>query len=222
MNVAVTGAGHPPLTRMRGEDRRESILQAAMQVFGDHGYVGSTTAQIARAAGVSQPYVVQTFGTKEGLFLAVIDRALDRLLAAFVEVVESSATVSAGADGASSADGAAPEDGMTLAGRLGSAYIDQLNDHGLLLSLMHAFVLGKDPVIGPVGRAGFMKVYRYLRDAAGFSPEEVRMFLAEGMLINTMVGLRMTDDIDSDPDVRQLLECSFEGKLEQVRALSGA
>lgn len=189
---------------MRGEDRRELLLQAATQVFGDYGYVGATTAQIARAAGVSQPYVVQTFGTKEQLFLAVIDRALQSLLDAFASVVDSPD----------------PGDGSTLAARLGAAYVDQLDDRGLLLSLMHAFVLGKDPVIGPIGRAGFLKVYRYLRDAAGFTPEEVRSFLAEGMLINTMIGLRMTDDFDSDADARQLLVCSFEGKLDHVRALA--
>ena len=68
---------------MRAEDRRELILQAATTVFGDHGYDGTTTAQVARAAGVSQPYVVRVFGTKEKLFLAVLHRALDRLLVAF-------------------------------------------------------------------------------------------------------------------------------------------
>ncbi|WP_216363492.1 TetR/AcrR family transcriptional regulator [Subtercola boreus] len=213
MTIGAASAGHPPLTRMRGEDRRGSILQAAMQVFGDYGYVGATTAQIARAAGVSQPYVVQTFGTKEQLFLAVIEQALDRLLAAFAEVVETPPGDSGDTDSS---------DESTLAGRLGAAYVDQLEDRGLLLSLMHAFVLGRDPVIGRVGREGFMKVYRYLRDVAGFSPQEVRGFLAEGMLINTMVGLRMIDDVDTDPDVEQLLECSFEGKLDKVRALAAA
>ncbi|MDF2444417.1 MAG: TetR/AcrR family transcriptional regulator, partial [Subtercola sp.] len=129
MTIGTGSAGHPPLTRMRGEDRRESILQAAMQVFGDYGYVGSTTAQIARAAGVSQPYVVQTFGTKEQLFLAVIEQALDRLLAAFAEVVESSRADAGGAGagaggggGGGVGDGAGGgDDGVsTLAGRLGA------------------------------------------------------------------------------------------------------
>ncbi|RFA17928.1 TetR/AcrR family transcriptional regulator [Subtercola boreus] len=196
------------VTRMRGEDRRELIMQAAMKVFGDYGYVGATTAQIARAAGVSQPYVVQAFGTKEQLFLAVIERALQSLLGAFARVVESDRDAPVG-----------PEH-PTLSARLGAAYVDQLNEPGLLLSLMHAFVLGKDHTIGPAGRGGFMQVYRYLRDAAGFSPEEVRAFLAEGMLINTMIGLRMIDEFDTDADARELLAGSFERKLDQVRRLA--
>jgi len=68
---------------MQAGKRRELILGAAMRVFGYHGYVGTTTAEIARAAGVSQPYVVRMFGTKEKLFVEVLHRALDTLLAAF-------------------------------------------------------------------------------------------------------------------------------------------
>src|SRR3954467_9042896 len=72
-----------PATRMRAQDRRELILQAATAVFGERGFVGTTTDAIARAAGVSQPYVVRMFGTKEALFLEVLHRALDKLMAAF-------------------------------------------------------------------------------------------------------------------------------------------
>ena len=43
---------------------------------------------VARAAGVSQPYVVRMFGTKENLFLEVLERALERLLGAFRAAVE--------------------------------------------------------------------------------------------------------------------------------------
>src|ERR1700754_4481418 len=76
-NAAETG------TRMRSQDRRELILEAATAVFGERGYGGATTDAVARAAGVSQPYVVRMFGTKEALFLEVLHRALDKLLAAF-------------------------------------------------------------------------------------------------------------------------------------------
>ena len=72
-----------PQTRMRSADRRELILEAATAVFGELGYGGATTDKVAKAAGVSQPYVVRMFGTKEQLFLEVLRRALDRLLAVF-------------------------------------------------------------------------------------------------------------------------------------------
>jgi TetR/AcrR family transcriptional regulator len=180
---------------MRAEDRRELILEAATRVFGDFGYEGTTTAGIARAADVSQPYVVRVFGTKEKLFLEVLQRALALLLSAFRAALADASDI-------------------PVHRRLGIAYVELAANRGLLLSLMHAFVLGRDPVIGPVGRSGFMSVYRFMRDEAGFSADETQEFLAGGMLINTMIGLRMTDDYDSDAQVRELLDTAFPEKLD--------
>ena len=59
------------------------ILAAAAGVFGERGYIGATTDAVAKASGVSQPYVVRMFGTKAALFQAVLERSLDRLIAEF-------------------------------------------------------------------------------------------------------------------------------------------
>ena len=191
------GHGH---SRMKAEDRRELILVAAMGVFGDYGYVGATTDQVARAAGVSQPSVVRMFGTKEKLFVEVLQRALDLLLKSFrVALAEKS--------------------DETASYRMGLAYVGLLAHHGLLSSLMHAFVLGSDPVIGATARRGFLEVYAFLREEAGFTPEECAQFLAMGMLANTMIGLRMTDEYDMDPTAREVLLACFPQKLEVVRQL---
>ncbi|MCU1525617.1 MAG: TetR/AcrR family transcriptional regulator [Microbacteriaceae bacterium] len=188
-------------TRMRAEDRRELILKAATQVFGDYGYFGTTTAVVARAAGVSQPYVVRVFGTKEKLFLEVLQRALDLLMHEFRAAL-------------------AEESDIPLADRMGLAYVGLASNRGLLLSLMHGFVLGRDPEIGPEARKGFMCVYRFLRSEAGFDADESQRFLAGGMMINTMIGLRMTDDFDRDADVRELLHAAFPQKLDVLLALA--
>jgi TetR/AcrR family transcriptional regulator len=188
--------------RMRADDRRELILEAATRVFGDYGYYGTTTAQIAREAGVSQPYVIQVFGTKQQLFLEVIQRALDAILDSFRAVLPD-------------------EPGSTLSHRLGMAYVDLAANHGLLLSLMHAFVLGRDPVIGKAARDGFMKVYKFLRVEGGFPAADAQQFLSGGMLINTLVGLRMVDEYgDGDTDVCELLETALPEKLDVLLALA--
>ncbi|MCU1482131.1 MAG: TetR/AcrR family transcriptional regulator [Subtercola sp.] len=187
---------------MRSDERRELILQAATDVFGKSGYVGTTTADVAKAAGVSQPYVVRLFGTKEQLFLDVINRALALLLAGFRSALDDT------------------DSDVPLERRMGLAYVNQLNQHGLLLSLMHAFVLGREPVIGAAARHGFMAVYRFLRDEAGFDADQVQQFLAFGMLINTMIGLDMADEFEGDPDVREMMQCVFPEKLDMVRKLS--
>lgn len=200
----VTATTGEPAPRMRAEDRRELVLQAATAVFGEHGYVGATTDAVAKAAGVSQPYVVRMFGTKEALFLAVLDRALQRLLSAFRAAI------------ADQPGGPADE----LHHRIGQAYIDLLADRGLLLSLMHGFVAGSEPAIGRAARRGFLDVYRLLRREGGFSAEEARTFLSGGMLLNTLVGIRMADDYDDDPDARELIDSVAPTKAEFLVRIS--
>lgn len=192
-----------PIPRMKAEDRRELIIVAATAVFGDYGYYGTTTDQIARAAGVSQPYVVRMFGTKEKLFVEVLERALGILLQTFRTAI------------------AEPGEGP-LRYRMGLAYINLLSERGLLLSLMHSFVLGSDPVIGDVARGGFLTVYEFLRSEAGMSSEEAGQFLAGGMLSNTMIGLRMTDIDSVDPIAHELLCACFPEKLDVVVGLGDA
>src|SRR5580698_9833939 len=183
-----------PVTRMASDERRVLVLEAATVVFGQRGYAGATTDQVALAAGVSQPYVVRMFGTKEKLFLEVLRRDLDRLLAAFRAEL-------------------GVESEQPIGARLGLAYVDLLQDRGLLLSLMHGFVLGADPVIGKVARCGFLDVYRFLKNEAGFTPQEAGEFLAQGMLLNTLVGIRMADDYYGDADAREMLSTAFPTKL---------
>src|SRR5215207_5113972 len=165
---------------MRAGDRRELVLTAATAVFGERGYFGTTTDAVARAANVSQPYVVRMFGTKEALFLAVLERALTRLLETFRAAIAENPESS-------------PEE---IHHRIGASYGELLTDRGLLLSLMHAFVLGSDPEIGRAARRGFLEVYRLLRHEAAFTAEQAQSFPATGMLLNTLVGLRMADDFD--------------------------
>ena len=66
-------------TRMTADERREQIVAAARAEFAAHGYQAATTDAIARRAGVSQPYVVRLFGTKQALFLAVADSCFQQV-----------------------------------------------------------------------------------------------------------------------------------------------
>jgi TetR/AcrR family transcriptional regulator len=177
--------------RMKAADRRERILQAAAEVFGRRGYVGATTDQVARAAGISQPYVVRLFGTKEALFLAVLDNAKNELLAAFRSGV---------AEGR--ADGADTE---RLLGLLGDRYVELARDRGVHLALLQAFVQGADPVVGAAARAGYLEIWRMLREEAGLTVEEGRDFLGRGMLLSVLLAVDMPVLDSGDPDAHELL-----------------
>ena len=58
--------------RLRGEERRESILRAAARVFSEHGFSGTTTRALAEAAGVSEALLFQHFPSKEALYAAML------------------------------------------------------------------------------------------------------------------------------------------------------
>lgn len=66
-------------TRMTAQERRESILVAATELFAEVGYLRGKTSAVARRIGVSEPVVFQNFGTKATLFAAVVDRAADHI-----------------------------------------------------------------------------------------------------------------------------------------------
>ncbi len=65
-----------PATRMKKEDRRKQILDAAMTVFVEKGFNGSTTLEIAKAANVSEVTLFRYFSSKQELFLQGIEPIL--------------------------------------------------------------------------------------------------------------------------------------------------
>ena len=58
---------------MAGEERRLQILRVAMRLFSQRGFRGTTTKEIALAAGVSEAMVFRHFATKEALYSAILD-----------------------------------------------------------------------------------------------------------------------------------------------------
>jgi AcrR family transcriptional regulator len=68
-----------------GVRRREEIVQAATDVFGEFGYAGGSIRAIAARVGVSPATLLQHFGSKEGLLLAVLEEWSRRTTAASLE-----------------------------------------------------------------------------------------------------------------------------------------
>jgi TetR/AcrR family transcriptional regulator len=72
-------------TRIQTE-KRERILEAALEVFSTHGFRGSTIDQIAEAAGMSKPNLLYYFRSKEDMHETLIERLLDTWLAPLREL----------------------------------------------------------------------------------------------------------------------------------------
>ncbi len=158
-----------PRTRLTAEERHDQLIAAAVTAFTTGGYAGTTTDQVARLAGVSQPYVIRLFGTKQALFIATVEHAADRIEQQFRDAAAVRADLAS----------------------LGEAYDEILAERELITVLLHGFTAGADPVIGPVVRDCFGRIYRTVRVLTGASPEEARQFLAMGMLLSVLDALQV-------------------------------
>jgi AcrR family transcriptional regulator len=158
-------------TRQTAEERRASILDAALVEFAARGFEGGSTEAIARAVGISQPYVFRLFGTKKQLFMATMERCLRGTLEMFH-------TASAGLTG---------EDALHA---IGEAYVERLtSDPTYLHSQMQAYAASGDPEIREVVRRGYGELVEYVERVSGVPSEVVAHFFAKGMLLNVIASM---------------------------------
>jgi AcrR family transcriptional regulator len=179
-------AGHR--ARMRSTERRDQILAAARKVFAEGG-LSATTDQVAREAGVSQPYVVRLFGSKRDLMLAVYRDVCDQLLGVFRAIP------------------AGPEAGP----QMGAAYVALLNDRDLLRILMQGFLAGNDEEVGRLARHTLGEVYRLFMERTGGTPDDGRTFVATGMLINVLLAVDAPAYRGQEQGMDALLACVIDG-----------
>ena len=72
-----------PRVRMTGAQRREQLVAVGRVVFAERGYDATSIEELAVRADVSKPVVYEHFGGKEGLYAAVVDAEMQRLLDRF-------------------------------------------------------------------------------------------------------------------------------------------
>lgn len=65
--------------RLKRHEREQQLLDAALGLFGESGYQGTSIEDIARAAGVTRPIIYSHFGSKDGIYLACLRRARNDL-----------------------------------------------------------------------------------------------------------------------------------------------
>jgi AcrR family transcriptional regulator len=173
-------------TRLTAAERREDILDAALIAFAAGGYEGTSTEDIARGAGISQPYLFRLFGTKKELFTATVTRCFRETLEMFQRAAE----------------GLRGEEALQA---MGTAYMNEmLTDRTRLRAQMQAYAACDDPEIGAVARDGFGDLVAYAERVSGLSPEEVASFFAKGMLLNVLASMQVHDG--SEPWAKRLLE----------------
>ncbi|MBX3351578.1 MAG: TetR/AcrR family transcriptional regulator [Phycisphaeraceae bacterium] len=68
------------MSRLPAAQRKEQLLDTAATLFAERGYAGATTAELAKAAGVTEPIIYRHFESKRDLFVALIDRTGQRTI----------------------------------------------------------------------------------------------------------------------------------------------
>ncbi|MET8651261.1 TetR/AcrR family transcriptional regulator [Nocardia aurea] len=169
----MTGSTKP---RMTATERSAEVLTAAVTAFSESGYAATKTDDIARRAGVSQPYVIRLFGTKQHLFLAAVRSACDRIEEVFREA------------GNAIPPGATPEEALC---ELGAAYDVFLAERELPLVMLHGFAASVDPAIGGPVRECFGQIYALIKELSGAPITDTRRFLSTGMLLTVMTAMRV-------------------------------
>ena len=153
------------MPRQTAEQRRAEITAAAAIEFGRRGLEGATTDRIAERAGVSQPYVVRLFGTKKALFLAVANRAFERIAETF----------------RATALGETPEERLE---NMGAAYTVLLRDRDELALQLQLYAAAYDPEIRACVSQRFAELHELCAELSGADAKQVRGFMAHGMLCN--------------------------------------
>ena len=158
--------------RMPAAERREVVLKAAMAEFAVHGFAGTSTEEVAKRAGISQPYLFRLFPTKKALFLALVERCFQRVQDTF----------------STAADGLTGDDALTA---MADAYELLLDDRTLLLLQMQAYAACEDPEIRDTTRTGFKRLWELVERITGLPYQTVVDFFAVGMLMNVAAAMNL-------------------------------
>ncbi|MDF3301199.1 TetR/AcrR family transcriptional regulator [Streptomyces tropicalis] len=165
------------MVRMSAEERRESVVRAAMGEFARGGYHGTSTEAIARRVGVSQPYLFRLFPGKKAIFIAAAERCVEDTIRTFEEA----------------SDGLCGEGALHA---MANAYTRVIAERPELLQMqmqMYVAVAAAeqdgDEEFGEAVRAGWMRLWDAVHLPLGGDVGETTTFMAYGMLINCLVAM---------------------------------
>jgi AcrR family transcriptional regulator len=177
-------------TRQTAEERREAVLGAALVAFAHGGLHGTSTEDIARAAGISQPYLFRLFGTKKKLFVATVERCMADTLELFRAA-------------------AGDRRGEEALEAMGQAYVAMVaGDRTRLLAQLQAYAASDDPEVREAIRSGFGSLHLFVETVSGLDAETVAQWFAKGMLLNVIAAMDLWGS--REPWARRLLEGSMD------------
>jgi AcrR family transcriptional regulator len=162
----------------KSNQRRQTVLEAAVSCFARKGLYGTTTHEIAERAGISQPYVYRLFPDKASLFASSVEFVSDLMATTLAEKLsEAAASVNT------------PENLRTAAR---SAYTDFVVESDVMRFLMQANCATEEPIVANAVRACYAKQVMVVSEHIR-SDEAVRQWFGDGMLANVVASLGLAD-----------------------------
>ncbi|MDT0443528.1 TetR/AcrR family transcriptional regulator [Streptomyces johnsoniae] len=161
---------------MSADERRESVIRAAITEFARGGYAGTSTAAIARRVGVSQPYLFRLFPDKREIFLAAARRGTDEIRLTFERVAEGL-------------------DPTAARHEMSAAYTELIADRDKLLFQLQMYVAVEnaeaegDTEFGERVRAAWVDLWDSVRLLLGADDDDAGEFVGTGMLINVLLAM---------------------------------
>ncbi len=76
------------MPRMRAQQRRRQLLEVAATLFSRLGYRGTTTAELAKAAGITEPILYRHFKNKRDLFVTLVDEVGVEVIAGWQKALD--------------------------------------------------------------------------------------------------------------------------------------
>jgi AcrR family transcriptional regulator len=188
-----------PGPRHTAAERREAVLAAALVAFAHGGLHGTSTEDIARAAGISQPYLFRLFGTKKKLFVATVERCMADTLELF----------------RAAAGDLRGDDALEAMGQAYTAMVT--GDRTRLLAQLQAYAAADDADVREAIRTGFGSLHLFVETVSGLDSEAVTRWFGAGMLLNVVAAMDLWGS--REPWATRLLE----GLLgpEKVATLGG-
>ncbi|EPZ44744.1 MULTISPECIES: TetR/AcrR family transcriptional regulator [Alicyclobacillus] len=160
-------------------NRRMEIISAAIEVFAETGYYRATTMQVAKRAGISQPYIFRFFATKEELLLAALEVSWQRIADAFRQVIATTPS-------------------SQLEQVLIEAYEDIMHaNRSEILLQMQAQTIPEESIRVAM-QSGVRDIRRIVLEAfenggVANPVEKTKLFIAKGMLCNISMALDMPE-----------------------------
>ena len=170
---------------MSAEERRDQVVRAAVAEFAVRGLEGTSTGDIAKRVGVSQPYLFRLFPTKRDLFIAAVQYGATQVRDVFTKAAEG-------------------KYGHAALAAMGDAYQNLLMEDRLVLNMqLQQFAACHDPEVQAAVRGAMQSLWQHMENLSG-APVGVRVdFLAKGMLCNVIAA--MGRDNVEDPEWQPIL-----------------